>query len=94
METLQTVVDVLKREADSASDLGSLEQRLHGLQTEAASQALELAEARLKLGAEAARNAELRQQISSLGETWLSYCKKKFLKVSHIMDKKLLFLIN
>ncbi len=71
METIQTVVDVLKRESEAnaaSADLSGLEQRLHGLQAEAAGQALELSETRVKLAAEAARNEELRQQITCLGQ--------------------------
>ena len=59
---------VLMRESASAGDLSGVEQRLHSLQTEAAGQGVELAEARVRLGAEAARNEELQQQISCLGE--------------------------
>ena len=77
METLQTVMDVLRRESEAAGELSVLEQRLHGLQNEAASQAVELAETKVKLGAEAARNDELQQQISCLGEV-LYYLKHSF----------------
>ncbi len=68
METLQTVVDVLKRESDAAADLSSLEARMRSLQSETDQQALELDEARLKINTEAVRNEELRQQVSILGK--------------------------
>ena len=62
------MMDVLRRESEAAGELSGLEQRLHSLQAEAAGQGVELAEARVRLGAEAARNEELQQQISCLGE--------------------------
>jgi hypothetical protein len=68
METLQTVVDVLKRESTDAADLSSLEARMSRLQAEAEEQALQLQAARLSIHTEAARNHELRQQIILLGE--------------------------
>jgi chromosome segregation ATPase len=68
METLQTVVDVLKRESADAADLSSLEARMSRLQAEAEEQAVQLQAARLTINTEAARNNELRQQIGSLGK--------------------------
>ncbi len=68
METLQTVVDVLKSESADAADLSSLEARMSRLQAEAEEQAVQLQAAKLTINTEAARNNELRQQISLLGK--------------------------
>jgi hypothetical protein len=68
METLQTVVDVLKSERADAADLSGLEARMSRLQAEAEEQAVQLQAARLTINTEATRNHELRQQISLLGK--------------------------
>jgi hypothetical protein len=84
METLQTVVDVLKRESADAADLSSLEARMGRLQAEAEEQAVQLQAARLTINTEAARNEELRQQISLLGKQ--RDCIKESVSVAEVRD--------
>jgi len=67
MQTLQTVMDVLKKESVGAADLSGLEARMTRLQAEADEQAVQLQAAKLSINTETARNEELRQQIISLG---------------------------